>query len=56
VRFRANAMVMHGMPGMGDFDTGSDEGGAEEAPAPAQELPRCRGLSGIAQRAAGLCR
>lgn len=52
VRFRANAMVMHGMPGMGDF------GGGEEAEAEPQQpaLPRCRGgLRGIAERAAGLC-
>ena len=51
VRFRANAMVMHGMPGMGD------SGEAEEGAEPQQPaLPRCRGLRGIAERAAGLCR
>ena len=54
VRFRANAMVMHGMPGMGGFD-GGDEEQAEQQPAQ-RELPRCRGLRGIAERAAGLCR
>lgn len=53
VRFRANAMVMHGMPGMGGFD-GGDEQAGETAQEP--ELPRCRGLRGIAERAAGLCR
>jgi hypothetical protein len=53
VRFRANAMVMHGMPGMG----GNDGGGEQAGQQPAQpELPRCRGLRGIAERAAGLCR
>ncbi len=53
VRFRANAMVMHGMPGMGGFDGGEEQaGGQEQEP----ELPRCRGLRGIAERAAGLCR
>ena len=52
VRFRANAMVIHGMPGMGGFSGGEEEAGEQ----PAQpELPRCRGLSGIAKRAAGLC-
>ena len=52
VRFRANAMVMHGMPGMGDL--GADDEGAEQPPA---QLPRCRGgLRGVAERAAGLCR
>jgi len=53
VRFRANAMVMHGMPGMGGFGGGEERAG-EQAPEPA--LPRCRGLRGIAERAAGLCR
>jgi hypothetical protein len=52
VRFRANAMVIHGMPGMGGFGGGEEAAGDQ----PAQpELPRCRGLSGIAKRAAGLC-
>lgn len=52
VRFRANAMVMHGMPGMGAPE--AEERGSQ---APAQGgLPRCRGgLRGIAERAAGLC-
>ena len=53
VRFRANAMVMHGMPGMGDSDGDDEQAGAQ----PRQpELPRCRGLRGVAERAAGLCR
>jgi hypothetical protein len=56
VRFRSNTMLMSGMPGMGDFeDSGSGES-AEADAAPQQELPRCKGLRGIAERAAGLCR
>ncbi len=53
VRFRANAMVMHGMPGMGGADDGEEQSGRSEPEQPA--LPRCRGLRGIAERAAGLC-
>jgi len=54
VRYRANAMVMHGMPGMGGFDAGEEETSQSEPQQPA--LPRCRGgLRGIAERAAGLC-
>ncbi|HEY6815896.1 MAG TPA: hypothetical protein VI168_10190, partial [Croceibacterium sp.] len=57
VRFRANTMVMHGMPDMSGFggeDSGSDDS-AEAAAPPQQTLPRCRGLRGVAERAAGLC-
>ena len=54
VRFRSNTMVMHGMPAMGDFDTGEESSQSE--PAEPQGLPRCRGgLRGVAERAAGLC-
>ncbi len=54
VRYRANAMVMHGMPGMGATDDGEQRAGQSEPAQPA--LPRCRGgLRGIAERAAGLC-
>jgi len=53
VRFRANTMLMHGMPGMGDL--GAEEGGEGSEAAPQQTLPRCRGLRGVAERAAGLC-
>lgn len=54
VRFRSHAMVMAGMPGMGDFGGGES---AQTAPAQQQQstLPKCRGLAGIAARAAGLC-
>ena len=54
VRFRSNTMLMHGMPGMGDFEDGDTAD--ESAEAPQQTLPRCRGgLRGMAERAAGLC-
>jgi hypothetical protein len=57
VRFRSNTMLMHGMPGMGDFeDSGTGDSTEEAAEAPQQTLPRCRGgLRGVAERAAGLC-
>lgn len=58
VRFRSHAMIMAGMPGMGDAggDVGSDQGDeAGSAQQPQSALPKCRGLSGIAKRAAGLC-
>lgn len=51
VRFRSNAMVMHGM---GDAMAAGDEDEASAAPAQ-QSKPRCKGLAGIAARAAGLC-
>ena len=55
VRFRANTMVMLGMPGMdGTEDGGSRAEQGQQAPAPSAK-PRCRGLRGIAERAAGLC-
>ncbi|OYW44252.1 MAG: hypothetical protein B7Z08_12550 [Sphingomonadales bacterium 32-68-7] len=57
VRFRSNAMVMLGMPGMGGMSDADEPEAAEAgAPAPASAAkPRCRGLRGIAERAAGLC-
>jgi hypothetical protein len=59
VRFRANAMVMHGMPAFGgaDVEEGDEEQEAAPAPAEAPAVPRCRGgLRGMAERAAGICR
>jgi hypothetical protein len=57
VRFRANAMVMHGMPGFGGEESDAADGeqaGQVEPAVPAK--PACRGgLRGIAERAAGLC-
>jgi hypothetical protein len=58
VRFRSNTMLMTGMPGMGEVggeDSGASQSAEGSAEAPAQTLPRCRGLRGIAERAAGLC-
>jgi len=55
VRFRSNTSFMVGMPDMGGMSgvdaEQADEGQAEQ---PAKK-PKCRGLGGIAQRAAGLC-
>jgi hypothetical protein len=53
-RFRANATVIHGMPGFGgaDSDTSAAQGQQEQ---PAGK-PKCPGgLRGIGMRAAGLC-
>lgn len=57
VRYRTNAMVMHGMPGMGGFGGAEERSERVERSEPTQpSLPRCRGgLRGIAERAAGLC-
>jgi hypothetical protein len=57
VRYRSHAMVMTGMPAMGGMGAAED---GQDAAAPAGQqqqstLPRCRGLAGIAARAAGLC-
>ena len=49
VRFRSNTSLMLGMPGMDSADAA--EAGA---PAPAAK-PKCKGLKGVAMRAAGLC-
>jgi hypothetical protein len=54
VRYRANAMIMPGMPGMGQ-GAGGDERSSRQQP-PSSGKPKCPGgLRGIAQRAAGLC-
>lgn len=53
VRFRSSTMLipgMEGMPGMSAAD-GRNEDEANEAP----KKPKCKGLKGIAERAAGLC-
>jgi hypothetical protein len=55
VRFRSNAMVLLSMPDMGGFSNGGGEDGDRAGqPQPAAK-PKCKGLKGIAQRAAGLC-
>lgn len=55
VRFRSNTMFMVGMdmPGMSGGGEGADAGEQGEQQPPRK--PKCRGLAGIAQRAAGLC-
>lgn len=56
-RFRANATVIHGMPGFGDFggESGGDQAGQSTEPQPAAK-PKCPGgLRGMGMRAAGLC-
>ncbi len=55
VRFRANTMVMLGMPGLPGADQRSESSAQAEAPPPPGK-PKCgRGLRAIAERAAGLC-
>ncbi|MCT2559368.1 hypothetical protein N0B51_10295 [Tsuneonella sp. YG55] len=51
VRFRSNTALLIGMPGLDDAEAGAPRG-AEAAPA---AKPKCKGLKGIAMRAAGLC-
>ncbi|MFZ9395169.1 MAG: hypothetical protein ACO25F_03790 [Erythrobacter sp.] len=52
VRLRSGTMLIPGMEGFGS----ADEGQAGETPPAEPELPKCKGLKGIAMRAAGLCR
>lgn len=49
VRFRSNTTLMLGLPGMDGTPQAENA-----APAPSGK-PKCKGLSGIAKRAAGLC-
>jgi len=60
VRFRANAMVMLGMPQMGGFgggDAGEDGDDGASGASSAPVLPTCKGgIAGRIARAAGLCR
>jgi hypothetical protein len=56
VRFRSNAMVLLSMPDMGGFSNGArddEDSASEDQQRPTK--PKCKGLKGIAQRAAGLC-
>lgn len=57
VRFRSMAMVIPGMDmGGGGREDGSSAGGEGQGNQPQTPAkPRCRGLRGIAERAAGLC-
>jgi hypothetical protein len=50
VRFRSSTMLIPGMEGMGGFGSAT----ADE-PEAAPRKPKCRGLKGLAERAAGLC-
>jgi hypothetical protein len=52
VRFRSNTTLMLGMPGMGGMDQSAQTDPAGPAPS---AKPKCKGLAGIAKRAAGLC-
>lgn len=49
VRFRSSTMLIPGMEGMGAMGSGADE------PEAALRKPKCKGLKGLAERAAGLC-
>jgi hypothetical protein len=49
VRFRSSTMLIPGMEGMGAMGSGADE------PEAAPRKPKCKGLKGLAERAAGLC-
>lgn len=51
VRFRSSTMLIPGMEGMGQADSGASGTGEQAKP----RKPKCRGLKGLAERAAGLC-
>lgn len=53
VRFRSSTSVLPGME-MGGMDAG-DTRDIQSAPPPPPRKPKCRGLRGLAERAAGLC-
>jgi hypothetical protein len=57
VRFRSSTMLIPGMEGMGMGQGGgradADDSSTSEPAKP--QKPKCKGLKGIAQRAAGLC-
>lgn len=54
VRFRSSTMLIPGMEAMiGGSDAAQESTGT--APEPKPKKPRCRGLRGLAERAAGLC-
>ena len=54
VRYRSNAMIIPGLAGMGGGQGSGDERGSRNAP-PSSGKPKCKGLRGMAERAAGLC-
>lgn len=55
VRFRSSTMLIPGMEGMGmdGAETGASASGTGEVAKPRK--PKCKGLKGLAERAAGLC-
>ncbi|MFZ1743790.1 MAG: hypothetical protein WAT93_13110 [Pontixanthobacter sp.] len=56
VRFRSTTMLALGMPNMGDMRAGENDGRSDNPSTPPQSVkPKCKGLAGIAKRAAGLC-
>lgn len=56
VRFRSTTMLALGMPGMGDMMSGNNDDAMDNKNAqPAAAKPKCKGLAGVAKRAAGLC-
>lgn len=56
VRFRSTTMLALGMPGMDEMMAGGRDTASENSGAPPPKAkPECKGLAGIAKRAAGLC-
>lgn len=57
VRFRSSTSVLPGMDmgGMGGADDEADARGSASASPPPPRKPKCKGLKGLAERAAGLC-
>lgn len=57
VRFRSSTMVIPGMEELTGMDGGTGRGEARgsDAPAAPPKKPKCKGLKGLAERAAGLC-
>ena len=53
VRFRSSTMLIPGMEGMGMGRADAEDSSTSEPAKP--QKPKCKGLKGIAQRAAGLC-
>jgi hypothetical protein len=55
VRFRSSTSVLPGMEDMGGIDYGNDARSSATASPPPPRKPKCKGLKGLAERAAGLC-
>lgn len=56
VRFRSNTMLALGMPGMNEMMADENDAASDKPGTPPQSTkPKCKGLAGIAKRAAGLC-